>query len=84
MTEKTEPFNIRIPRSVRVWLFLLGFWGGMLTSIITAFHIIAWFGCFVASIILWGIIASRYGSVLEKWGLVKRETKKNETEASIH
>lgn len=70
---------IRIPRSVKAWLFLFGFWGGSLTTF--ALLIIGSFGSwaivlFGISLVLWNVIGWRYAETLEKWGLIERKKRK--------
>jgi len=75
----------KLPRSVKAFLLLLGFFGGSLISMILMaistiipLAIVALLGLFVVALLSFYIIGWRYRKTLEAWNLIepKKEKKK--------
>ena len=76
----------KIPRCVRLWLLVIGFWGGSITTLgLIAFYITgSILGLYllliivIGSVALWYFLTWKYRKTLEEWGVVepKKEKKK--------
>jgi len=74
----------QIPRSIRLWLTLLGIWGGTCATIVlfalwligfdTALYILVAYALGVWG--LWYALGKKYGNALEEWGLITPKKEK--------
>jgi len=75
----------QIPRVAKIWLLILGYWGGSIATLIVialsvtvnsplALYILV--GAYLGSVVLFYLIGWKYRTTLEEWGLITPKKEK--------